>query len=201
MTISDAMIAMSALLATVWPKTGPIVSKLKLRVPYFSFRPCWIRPRCASFSVSVEIWNPLPPATSRPLRRWISASPKPAVDSTSRTPDSSAGRPTAGFIRRPDQRGLHPRARLEVDAEVQALAADRERADQQDHARCGEEPLRRAHEVEALPPVVRALARAEGRRVRDEAAAAHQTEDRLREQHRRQERHERADAEHEREAL
>ena len=33
MTISEAMIAISALRATVWPKTGPIVSKLNVRVP------------------------------------------------------------------------------------------------------------------------------------------------------------------------
>jgi hypothetical protein len=41
-------------------------------------------------SVSVEIWKPLPPGTSLPLRRWISASPKPWPDSTERTPSSFA---------------------------------------------------------------------------------------------------------------
>ena len=47
------------------------------------------------------------------------------------------------------------RARLEVDAEVDALAGDRQRADQQDHAGHREEPLRRPHEVE--PEVKRCL--------------------------------------------
>ena len=67
--------------------------------------------------------------------------------------------------------GLDPRARLEVDAEVQALAADRERADEQDHARHREEPPRRAHEVEVPAPAL--LAGAERARVREHARAAH----------------------------
>ncbi len=87
----------------------------------------------------MEIWKPLSPRISWPLRRWISASAKPTPSSTARTPASSAGL---------TQLGLDPRARLEVDAEVQALAADRQRADEQDHAGGREEPLRRAHEVE-----------------------------------------------------
>ena len=63
------------------------------------------------------------------------------MDSASRTPFSSVVCCSA--------RG-DARARLEVDAEVQALGADRQRADQQDHAGEGEEPLRLAHEVERV---------------------------------------------------
>ena len=89
---------------------------------------------------------------------------------------------------------------VEVDAEVQALAADGERADQQDHARQREEPLRRAHEVEAAALARRARAPS-ARGMRDQPRAAERAEDRLREQDGREERDERADAEHEREAL
>src|SRR4051794_1446458 len=194
MTISEAMIAISALFATVWPKIGPIVSKLKLpwRTPYFCCRSCWIVVRWASVSVGVEIWKPLPPATSLPLRRWISASPKPAPGA----PD----RPAAPFRGRTG-RGFMGGAGLEVDPKLKPFPPDRERPDEQDHAGEREEPLRRAHEVEALPPVVRARAGAEGGRVGDKPAAAHRAEHRLRQEHRRAERHERADAEREREAL
>ena len=44
---------------------------------------------------------------------------------------------------RPLERRGDPRAAVEVDAEVEALAGDRQRADQQDHAGHREEPLRR----------------------------------------------------------
>src|SRR4051794_163042 len=146
MTISDAMIAMSALLATVWPKTGPIVSKLKLRVPYFSFRPCWIRPRCASFSVSVEIWKPLPPATSRPRGR-ARGPPAPRA----RPPAGRGEPPAAGAggrggvsagvpVARLAQSRRPPAARGDADGGVHAPDADENRADEQDPARSGDQP-------------------------------------------------------------
>ena len=122
------MIAMIALFATVLPKVGPIVSKLKLLRAVASGPG---RAGCAGaapgVSVSVEIWKPLPPVTSLPLRLLdLGVAEARSASARERTPSSSAVLTSAVLMRVPG---------LEVDAEVQALAADRERADQQDHAR------------------------------------------------------------------
>ena len=137
----------------------------------------------------MEIWKAFLPAPW-PLMRWISASPKPLGR------DRVAHRVLVG---RAVELGLHARARLEVDAEVQALAADGERADEQDHARHREEPLRRAHVVEA--PALALLADAQRRRAVDEPRAPHRAQHGLGQQHRGEEGDQRADAQREGEAL
>ncbi len=92
------------------------------------------------------------------------------------------------------------RAALEVDAEVDPLARDRQRADQQDAAGHREEPLRLAHVVEA--PREALLAGAErGACERMSRVRAQRVEDRLRGHHGGEQRHDDAEAEREREAL
>ena len=95
---------------------------------------------------------------------------------------------------------VDPRAGLEVDAEVDALGAERQRADEQDQARGAEEPLRVAHVVQPQAVALR-LARAERRRLGEQPRLAHRAEDRLRREDRGEERDDDAEAEREREAL
>ena len=122
---------------------------------------------------------------------WIFASARPSGASASRTWST-----VAGLL----QRRGDPRAAVEVDAEVDALAGHRQRADEQDAAGQGEEPLRLAHVVE--PELV-----ASARRRRappwsaSSARAAQRVQDRLRGEHRREQRDDDAEAEREGEAL
>ncbi len=75
MTSSEAMIAMIALFATVWPNVGPTDCEEKLRVAPNAFssdaRTDWTFVGC---SVLVEICTTLGPR-SLPVTRWIFASP------------------------------------------------------------------------------------------------------------------------------
>ena len=151
------MIAIRALFATVWPNVGPIESLEKLlptpnrssSAERTSCRPC------PAAAVGVEIWKTLLPSSLfgdlLDLRVGVAG-----AGITERT---------GVLVRRLLEARRDPRARLEVDAEVQALAADRQRADQQDHAGHREEPPRRAHEVEA--PALALLARRRARRARE----------------------------------
>ena len=98
------------------------------------------------------------------------------------------------------QRRLDPRARLEVDAELQAQPGDRERAGHQDQARGREEPLRPADEVE-LPAALRSWPAPMREARADQPRAAHRAEDGRGGEHRGEQRDDRADAQREREAL
>ena len=187
------MIAISAELATDWPNVGPIDSTLELSAQPEACRraPCSTLPTsCRRRASSVEIWTTCLPSSGL-LTVWIFASPKPGR--RERVAHLLDGR---GLLER---RG-DARARLEVDAEVDALAGDRQRADQQDQAGHREEPLRRAHEVEraacacAWPGAERGCGSQDPR-------AAQRADDRLRREHRGEQRHDRADAQREREAL
>ena len=132
MTMSEAMIAMIAVRATVWPNVGPIESKLKLATPNSSSQ------------------GALDPGAGRSqllggdLEAVVALDLRAAQALDLGVAEAGAGQHAAHavLVGGPDELGLDPRARLEVDAEVQALAADRQRADEQDHARRREEPLR-----------------------------------------------------------
>ena len=155
-------------------------------------RPVDARRRRPAAARWVWIWKTLSP-NSRVARS--PGSPRRSIpalaSSASRTPSSSVGS---------TRRDVEPRARLEVDAEVELLGGEGEGADDEDHARDREEPAAGADEVE-VPARPAALAGAEHARRAEQAGAAEDAEQRLGEDDRGQQRDDRADAEREGEAL
>ena len=183
------MIAISAELATVWPNVGPISWMLDESAS----------PNCAVQRLrdlrrsrpdfSAEIWMTLRPSSAF-LTVWIFASPKPAGAIALRTCASVAGRFSAAVMRVPDSKSMPklrplapmarpPTSRIRPEAEKNHFDA----------------PMK--SNVIGLPR----LARSERRRPPQDARVAHREQDRLRGEDRGEQRHERADAEHEGEAL
>ena len=188
------MIATTALLATVLPNVGPTEVLLKSRplltIPNFCLQLA-ADPRDAGRLE--QLGGDLEAVGAE---RLVAAD---LLDD--RVLDTGGGDdvPDLRHARALDETGRDPRAGREVDPEVETPAADRERADEQDHAGHREEVPRGAHEVEPdRPPLATG---AERRRAVNRPRVAHRHQDRLRRQHGGEQRDDRADTEREREAL
>ena len=182
--------------ATVWPNVGPIVLESDVCAkPNFACSAfvifCLLRRRQRRRRDLERCSRPGSWRSCCCSTFWTFASPWPLAASTSRTAVSSTFFVSATLIRVPDSKSM---------PKLMPFDAERERADEQDRARGAEEPLRVAHVVQA-EAVALLLARAERRRVGDQPRLAHRAEDRLRREHRREQRDDDAEAERQREAL
>ena len=113
------MIAISAEFATDSPKVGPIDSTLGSSASPKRSSSAWLTsPTSSGASVSVEIWTTLSPSSGLSTRLDLRVAEPLRAERVADVVDARGA-----LERRGD-----PRARLEVDAEVDALAGDRQRA-------------------------------------------------------------------------
>ena len=192
------MIAISALRAIWAPKVGPIAGRRRSLLPSWS-------PNCLSsvgWTAAVLLGRNLPLDLDRRWRRTsgfvdlLDLGVAGAVDAAvgergADVVDARPPRSRLAWIRVPG---------LEVDAEVELLGRERDRADRQDHPRDREEPLAGAGEVE-VPLRALLVRRSEGLGERRNRVRPEHAEDRLGEEDRGEQRDDRPDAEREGEAL
>ena len=187
MTSSDAMIAINAEFATDSPKLGPISSTFGFGLPKSSCRAALTA--STSTPSSVEIWTTFGPSVSL-SSVWIFASARPSGAIVSRTWSTVAARSSGAVMRAPPSKSMPKLMPLADIAKAQTSRM---------HAGRGEEPLRLAHVVDL--ELVLLLAGAERPRRAEQARVAQRVQDRLRREHRGQQRQDDAETEGEGEAL
>ena len=131
------MIAITALRAICSPKVGPIDGRVEAVLPGVEAElaaRAAARPRGpGSGGILAWIWTTLSPNSGFSVS-WILAESAPSMP-----PSTSASR-TSSTLAGSLEGGLDPGPRLEVDAEVELLGREGDRADREDHARDREEP-------------------------------------------------------------
>ena len=187
------MIAISAVWAICAPNVGPIE---------LAEKSAWVTPKLLVERVAhLGAPRPAPASRSRSGRRCRPARARRPSGSWRRRSPAGRARRAPGRRRGALDRRLDPRARLEVDAELEPEPGDRQRAGHEDQARRREEPAsscRRSRSATSAPlALVAPMANARA----DQARARHRAEDRRGGQHGGEQRDDRADPEREREAL